>query len=106
MGRGRVAIELGINHKRARRVMRKYGLCPARRCRSKLRKPLDEGRPAQKAPDILHVYRPIVPDEVWASDFSCFIYRGTKVYMATILDLFTKEVLGALSHSGAHRASV
>lgn len=92
-GSPRVAIALGINEKRAARVMKKFGLRPARRSRNPC-KPLDRNRESLNYPCILSVFSPIAPDVVWASDFTFISYRGVFVYLCTVIDVFTGEVLG------------
>lgn len=93
-GSPRVAIALGINKKRAARVMKLFGLRPARRCRSAPHKPDDIGRPEIKIPCILKVLCPILPNVVWASDFTFIEFKGEFIYLCTVLDVFTSEVLG------------
>lgn len=92
-GSPRVAIALGINEKRAARVMRKFGLKPARRSKTP-RKPEDIGREPEAFSNILSKLTPIAPDTVWASDFTFISYGGTFVYLCTVIDVFTGEVLG------------
>jgi putative transposase len=36
----------------------------------------------------------MAPDVVWASDFTFICYRGSFVYLCTVIDVFTGEVLG------------
>jgi len=100
-GHRRVSDALGISKERARRVMRKFHLKPARRAKAP-RKPSDEGRPPERYPAVTTTWCPCVPHLVWASDFTYISWHGIFVYLATILDLFTGEVLGAqvmTSHS-------
>ena len=92
-GSPRVAIALRINEKRAARVMRKFGLKPARRCKAPS-KPEDRGRDSLSYPCILSTLSPIAPDVVWASDFTFISFRGTFLYLCTVIDVFTGEVLG------------
>lgn len=92
-GSPRVAIALKINEKRAARVMKKFGLRPARRAKVPY-KPADEGRESMEYPCILSSLSPIAPDVVWASDFTFISYRGAFVYLCTVIDVFTGEVLG------------
>lgn len=92
-GSPRVAIALKINEKRAARVMRKFGLKPARRCKTP-RKRDDEGRESLSYPCILSKLSPIAPDVVWASDFTFISFRGSFIYLCTVIDVFTGEVLG------------
>lgn len=92
-GSPRIAIALKINKKRAARVMRKFGLQPARRSQVP-RKREDEGREALSHPNILGKLSPIAPNVVWASDFTFICYKGEFVYLCTVIDVFTGEVLG------------
>ncbi len=73
--------------------MKKFGLRPARRCRTP-RKPDDQGREALEYINILTRLSPMAPDVVWASDFTFISYRGSFVYLCTVIDVFTGEVLG------------
>ncbi len=93
-GAPRIAMALGLNRKRISRVMKKFGLKPARRAK-KPRKPLDQGNPSLAVPNILKRLFPIVPNFVWVSDFTFIRYRSIFVYLCTVLDLFTSEVLGS-----------
>ena len=92
-GSPRVGIALKINEKRAARVMRKYGLRPARRAKTPY-KPSDQGRKSLEYPCILSLLSPLAPDVVWASDFTFICYRGAFVYLCTVMDVFTGEVVG------------
>ena len=102
-GYRRIALTLGINAKRAARVMRKFGLKPARRAKAP-RKPQDVGREAAPYPDILSRMSPFAPDVVWVSDFTFIAWHGVWVYLATVLDLFSGVPLGfniSLSHDAS-----
>ena len=92
-GSPRVAIALEINKKRAARVMRKYGLKPARRA-GKPCKPNDQGREPTGYPCALSDWCPAAPNVLWASDFTFISFRGEFIYLCTVLDGFTGEVLG------------
>lgn len=92
-GSPRIAIALKINKKRAARVMRKFGLKPARRAKTP-RKLADQGRAALPHLNILGTLSPIAPNVVWASDFTFISYKGEFVYLCTVIDVFTGEVLG------------
>ena len=90
-GHRRVALHLGINHKRAQRVMAKYNLRPPRR-RIKTYSTVSTPH---------HFYRNLIadvdeitqPHQVWCSDLSRIVYRGTIWYLATIVDIATRQVL-------------
>jgi len=93
-GSPRVALALGINRKRVSRVMKKFALKPARRAKTP-RKPMDQGRDPLPVPNIVRRLSPIVPNFVWVSDFTHIRFQGIFVYLCTVLDLFTGEVLGS-----------
>ncbi len=92
-GHRRIAWELKMNHKKILRVMHKYGLKPLRR-KIKFFKKADLGRKDIVYENILKRLCPIVPGVVWVSDFTYIKYQGRFIYMATIEDYFTREVLG------------
>jgi putative transposase len=73
--------------------MRKFSLRPLRRAKSP-KKPNDCGRPATGRPNILGKWCPIEPDIVWVSDFTFIRFHDRFLYLATVLDVFTGEVLG------------
>jgi transposase InsO family protein len=102
-GSPRIAIALKINKKRAARVMRKFGLKPARRSKVP-RKPEDRGNEPLSHPNILGRLSPIAPNVVWVSDFTFISYKGEFVYLCTVIDGFTGEVLG-FNISRRHDAS-
>ena len=92
-GHKRIADELKVSRKRARRVMKLYALKPARRARAPS-KPSDAGQPESKKPDILSTLSPIAPDTVWVADFTYIWFHRQHVYLSTVMDRFTREVLG------------
>lgn len=94
-GHKRLAIELKLNKKRIRRVMKKFNIKPYRRRVKLPRKKEDEGKVAEG--NAVNVYRllcPICPNIVWVSDFTYIKYKGRFIYMATIMDMYTREIIG------------
>lgn len=89
-GHRRVALALKINHKRASRVMRKFNLKPARRCKT----PRKESAPEADFPNVMKVLCPIAPNVVWVADFTYIPFQGSFIFLVTVMDLFTKEKLG------------
>lgn len=89
-GHRRVALALKINHKRASRVMRKFNLKPARRCKS----PRKESAPEADFPNVMKLICPIAPNIVWVADFTFIPFQGQFIYLATVMDLHTREILG------------
>ncbi len=91
-GHGRVALKLRINKTRAQRVMRLFGMRAYRRRGRKFRK---RGAAKTFYPNILATYVPKGPNDVWIADFTYIPWHGTFLYLATVIDIFTREVLGA-----------
>lgn len=99
-GHKRIAIELGNNKKKILRIMKKFDIKPFRR-RIRLRKKDDENQPASIFPNLVKGICPIKPNVIWASDFSYLAFQGYFVFLASIKDLFTREIVG-WSVSTAH----
>jgi transposase InsO family protein len=92
-GHRRVAWDLGINKKRARRVMKLFGLKPQRK-RKKPNKPKDIGQAPMAIPNLVQGIIIDAPYQVWVSDFTYLPYFGRFLYLATIEDIFTRQVIG------------
>jgi len=93
-GHRRVADALGINRKRALRVMKKFNLKPARRCRTP-RKPDDVSKSESGYADITRLLCCIAPDLIWTGDFTFIRYKGQFVFLAVVQERWSAEVLGA-----------
>jgi len=89
-----IAFALGVSRKRIRRVMRKFGLKPARRPRS-FRKAEDERQPEQNYQCVTRYWSPIQPNLLWVSDFTYIEFHGRWLYLATVMDGFTGEILAS-----------
>lgn len=92
-GYRRVAIALGVNKKRAHRVMQRFKIKPYKR-RVRLRKRLDMRREPMPYENLIKGTCPIQPRTVYATDFTYLRYRSRFYYLATILDLRTREIVG------------
>ena len=92
-GHKRIADELKVSRKRARRVMKLYALKPARRARAPS-KPNDAGQPESKKPDILSKLSPIAPDTVWVADFTYVSTWQGFVYVAFVIDAYARKIVG------------
>lgn len=97
-GHKRIAIHLKMGHNRIRRVMKKFNLKPYRRRTQKFIKKKDQGKPDT---GIANLVKPLLekrlimkPNQVWCTDFTYIRFQGKFIYMATIIDLFTREVVG------------
>lgn len=93
-GHKRIALEFPLNKKRILRVMNKYGIKPYRRRTKNLRKKDDEGKEATKWKNEIIGFCPIRPNIVWASDFTYIKFQGHFIYLATIIDVYTREIIG------------
>ena len=93
-GHKRVALELKLNKKRIRRVMKKFGLKPFRRRPRRPFKKDDLNKPPTKYQNLIKGFCPIRPNVVWVSDFTCIEFQGRFIYLATVMDLYTREIIG------------
>ena len=93
-GHKRIAIELKMNKKRILRIMRKFNLKPYRRRSRKPVKKDDLGKEPTKYKNLIKGFCPIRPNVVWVSDFTYIEYQQKFIYLATIMDLFTREIIG------------
>ncbi len=91
-GHKRIALHLGINKKRVLRVMKKYNITPIIQQKKKQ---------SRKGATSEHFYKnwldklcPIAPDVVWASDFTYIFFQKHWWYLATIIDVYTREIVG------------
>lgn len=94
-GHKRIAPELKMNKKRILRVMKKYNIKPYKSRPKKPNKKEDLGKAAED--DAINVYKllcPIAPNIVWVSDFTYIKFMGRFIYMATIMDMYTREIIG------------
>lgn len=102
-GHKRIALELKINKKRILRVMKLFGIKPYRR---RGKKPWKKaGKEAVIYPNLLLKTFPSKPNQIWASDFTYLRFKGRFVYLATIIDIFTREIIG-FSVSTGHGVSL
>jgi putative transposase len=89
-GHKRLAMHLGINKKRVLRVMKLFGIKPYRRTTPKYQK-----KPKDSVfPNLLLIETLLGPGDIYASDFTYIKYRGRWLYVATVIDVFTREIVG------------
>ncbi len=91
-GHKRLAIHLKINKKRALRVMKIFGIKPYRRRGKKWRK--TKKNPLTAYPNLLITESPKYLNHIWVSDFTYLPFKGQWIYLATIMDLFSREIVG------------
>lgn len=105
-GHKRIALALKLNKKRILRVMKIFGLKPYRRRVKKPRKKQDEGNlPAPYQNLLLRQENlPTIPNNIWVSDFTYLAFKGRFLYLATVMDLFSRSIVGfniLTSHNAA-----
>jgi transposase InsO family protein len=91
-GHLRLAWHLKINHKRISRVMRKFGIKPPRR---KVNHFCTRSTSHHTYFNLIKKWTPTKPNELWCSDVSFIKFEGKFWYLATIEDVFTRQVLAA-----------
>ncbi len=91
-GHKRLAIYLGVNKKRVRRVMQLFGMHPYRRRGRKYRRVQPQ---SEHYPNLLQLVSPLYEGCIWAADFTHLAYKGSDVSVATVIDLFSRRVVGA-----------
>ena len=90
-GHKRLARHLKLNKKRILRVMKKYGIKPYRRRGKKFKKSKENSCIFS---NMLLTTIPSYQNHIWASDFTHLSWNGRTIYLATILDIFTREIVG------------
>ncbi len=90
-GSRRLAWHLHLNRKGVKRVMNIFGIKAYRR----------RGRKYKKTKNIKVIYPnllittyPAYENHIWVSDFTYIPFQGKTVYVSTVLDLFTRKVVG------------
>lgn len=91
-GHRRIATALGLpDERRVLRVMKKYGIKPYRRRGKKWRKPKEK---TVEYPNLLMTVMPSYPHHVWVADFTHLSWKGRDVIVATVMDVYTRRILG------------
>lgn len=93
-GHKRLAPELKLGKNRVLRVMHKFNLKPYRRRARGPSKPDDQGKPNSPYPNLIKGLCPLVPNVVWVADFTYIRFQERFIYLATIMELFTREIIG------------
>lgn len=91
-GHKRLALHLKINKKRVLRVMKLFGIKPYRRRKKGNYKKIKDLSGIY--PNLLLNTLPQYPNHIWASDFTRINYKGKIIYLATIIDIFTRVIAG------------
>jgi transposase InsO family protein len=89
-GHKRIAIHLDIGKNRALRVMTLFGIKP----KIRRRVPKYGARTSLSGiPNRTKGISPIAPNVIWSGDFTYLHFHGNILYLATVIDRFTREVI-------------
>lgn len=92
-GHKRVALALGFSHNKAKRIMAKYDLKPPRRKGKKLF--LTRSISSHHYTNLIKDLTASKPYQIFASDLTYLKFQSKNIYLATIEDLFTREIVAA-----------
>lgn len=92
-GHKRISLALGYNKKKISRIMRKYGLKPPRGKRQKLW--LTRSVDNHHYTNLIKGIVPARPSQIFVSDLTYLKYQSKFIYLATVEDIFTREILSA-----------
>ncbi len=90
-GSRRIALHLKLNRKGVKRVMNLFGIKAYRRRGKKWKKTKNI---KVTYPNLLLTIYPTYEGHIWVSDFTHVNFQGKIVYIATVLDLYTRKVVG------------
>jgi len=90
-GSPRIALVLGRNRKPVERVMKKYGIKAYRRRGRKWKK---KRKIKVIYPNLLLTEYPLYENHLWVSDFTHWNFQNKKVYLCTVMDLYTRKIVG------------
>ena len=101
-GHKRIAIALKLNKKRIRRVMKIYGIKPYRRHRKPWKRL--KTRIYDTFPNLLLITPLLEMNQIWVTDFTYLFWKDRFIYLATVMDIWNREIVGACvltNHSSA-----
>jgi putative transposase len=81
-----------INHKCVYRIMKRYGMCALYKPKKRKNNQYFQGN--MSLPNLVKELRIDEPNYVWAGDFTEFKYFRHIYYLATVMDLYTREIIG------------
>lgn len=90
-GSRRLAIHLKLNRKGVKRVMNIFGIKAYRRHGKKFKRTKNI---KVIYPNYLLTTYPMYESHIWATDFTYIYYKDKTIYVATVIDLFTRKVVG------------
>lgn len=97
LGYRRITLELrkygmAVNHKKVSKLMRQLGIV----CRVRMKKYQSyKGEVGKVAPNLLaRDFKATRPNEKWVTDVTEFTMFGKKLYLSTVLDLYSRDLVG------------
>ena len=88
----RAPYQMQVNRKRVQRMMAQKGLLRLQKRRKK--RTTDSDHPYPRYPNLVKDLEIVRPDQVWASDITYVRLQQDFVYLAIILDVFTRAIRG------------
>jgi putative transposase len=88
----RFPYRLRVNRKRVRRIMAEKELL--RPVKSRKRRTTDSQHPYPRYPNLVKELEIVHPDQVWVSDITYIRLHQEYVYLAIIMDVFTRSIRG------------
>jgi putative transposase len=89
-----------INHKCVYRIMRRYGMYSIYKPTKRKKNQYSQGK--MSYPNLIKHLTIERPNHVWAGDFTELRFQRRTYYLATVMDLYTREIIGwhiATNHS-------
>lgn len=90
-GHKRLALHFHMNKKKVLRVMKLFGIKPYRRHGRKWKRMKGI---ATAYPNLLIATHPVYMHHIWASDFTYLSFKKRTVFVATVMDLWSKKIIG------------
>jgi transposase InsO family protein len=90
----RIAWDLKINKKTSSRIMQKSKIYAKTRKKRNFTKPWDKNLPNMWVANIKKEIKINNINQVWSSDFTHLYFKQVEFYLATILDEYSKEIVG------------
>lgn len=91
-GATRLSIHLKVNKKRITRVMKIFKMKVRRRRKLPIKKQ-DIGQKPTILPNLFKICEVKQVNDVWAADFTYLPFHGKFVYLATMMDILTREII-------------
>ena len=93
-GHKRIANELGWNKKKVLRLMKKFDLKPKLRRGQYWQKKGDQSLVPASYPNLVTNWCPIASDVMWYADLTYLKVRDSFPYLATVIDGYTRDIIG------------